>query len=187
MWYLGKVELLSFLQVAKDTRERDWLMYLVAYWHGLRATEVITLQRTAIANGFITVRRLKGSDTTTQPLIEDADPLLNEREPLQELALNTPQLAPIFPFSRCHYFRLFRKYAKRAGIPEHKRHPHILKHSVAHHYIREVGIENMRKYLGHKSMQSTGQYLVVTDEQASAAITRARSESASTADATPKV
>lgn len=177
---------MRFLAVAKSTRERDWLMFLVAYWHGLRASEVVTLRRTAVANGFLTVRRLKGSDTTTQPLVIDGNPLLNEREPLETLASNTPELTPIFPFCRSHYFRLFRKYAKRAGIPEHKWHPHTLKHSVARHHIREMGIENVRKYLGHKSLASTGEYLKVTDEEASAAMARARRESAPKADVTQK-
>jgi integrase/recombinase XerD len=174
MQFLGKDELLSFLRVAKQERERDWLMFLVAYWHGMRASEVVKLQRIAIANGQITIHRLKGSDTTTQPLVEDDDPLLDERAALETLAQSTPPTSPIFPFSRVHYFRLFRKYAKRAGLPAHKWHPHSLKHSVARHHIREMGIENMRRYLGHKSMASTGEYLKVTDEEASAAMTRAR-------------
>lgn len=148
-------------------------MYLVAYWHGLRATEVISLQRSNIANGFITVHRLKGSDQTTQPLVVDAEPLLNERAALEALADSTPHLSPLFPFSRVHYFRLFRKYAKRAGLPAHKWFPHSLKHSIAMHTIHSAGIENVRKYLGHKSIASTGEYLKVTDEDASAAIARA--------------
>lgn len=173
MQHLAKVELLSFLRVAKQERERDWLMFLVAYWHGLRATEVVTLKRDAIDNGSITVRRLKGSETTTQPLIASEEPLLDERQALQTLAQSTPFTSPIFPFSRVHYFRLFRKYAKRAGLPARKRHPHCLKHSIAMHTIKGAGIENVRKYLGHKSMASTGEYLKVTDDEASAAIARA--------------
>jgi len=174
MQHLAKVELLEFLRVAKETRERDWLMFLVAYWHGLRASEVVKLQRTAVANGFLTVHRLKGSDTTTQPLVEDENPLLNERASLETLARSTPSTSLMFPFSRVHYFRLFRQYAKRAGVPEHKRHPHTLKHSVARHHIDEMGIQNLKKYLGHKSLASTGKYLEVDDEEASAAMARAR-------------
>jgi integrase/recombinase XerD len=153
-------------------------MFLVAYWHGLRASEVVTLQPIAFSGGLLTVHRLKGSDTTTQPLIWDSNPLLNERQALETLAQSTPSDSPLFPFSRVHYFRLFRKYAKRAGLPAHKWHPHCLKHSVARHHIREMGIENMRKYLGHKSMSSTGEYLKVSDEEACAAMTRSRTKKA---------
>lgn len=39
--------------------------------------------------------------------------------------------------------------------------------------IHSAGIENVRQYLGHKSMSSTGEYLKVTDEAASAAIREA--------------
>lgn len=170
MQHLTKVELLRFLAAAKEARERDWLMFLVAYWHGLRATEVVTLTRDAIADGEITVHRLKGSDTTIQPLVMDPESLLSERVPLETLASNSPKLSRLFPFSRVHYFRLFRKYAKRAGLPASKWHPHCLKHSIAMHTIKKAGIENVRKYLGHKSMASTGEYLKVTDAEASAAI-----------------
>lgn len=183
MKFLAKVELLAVLGEARKVRERDWLMFLVAYWHGLRASEVVALTRDAVADGSITVHRLKGSDTTTQPLMVDEEPLLSERLALETLADSTPRLTPLFPFSRVHYFRLFRKYAKRAGLPAHKWHPHSLKHSIAMHTIDVAGIQHVRKYLGHKSIASTGEYLKVTDEQASAAIARAARSTRSNPDA----
>ena len=36
--------------------------------------------------------------------------------------------------------------------------------------IKKAGIEMVRQRLGHKSISSTGEYLKVTDEDASAAI-----------------
>jgi integrase len=171
--FLTKVELLRFLGVAKRERERDWLMFLVAYWHGLRASEVVHLKPDAIFDGEISVERLKGSEATIHPLIEDEEPLLSERRALETLAQNTPRTSPLFPFSRVHYFRLFRKYAKRAGINSLKWHPHTLKHSIARHNIEQIGIHRLKKYLGHKRMDSTGQYLKVTDQEASAAVARA--------------
>jgi site-specific recombinase XerD len=66
-----------------------------------------------------------------------------------------------------------RKHAKAAGIPAHKRHPHILKHSIALQTIKTAGIENVRQHLGHKSLSSTGEYLRVSDEEASAAVSKA--------------
>ena len=164
---------MRFLDVAKRERFRDWLMFLVAYWHGLRASEVVTLKPDAIFNGEISVIRLKHSLPTIHPLVVDENPLLDERAPLETLAQNTPRTSPLFPFSRVHYFRLFRKYAKRAGINSLKWHPHCLKHSIAMHNIDKVGIHNLRRYLGHKRMDSTGEYLKVNDAEASAAIARA--------------
>lgn len=173
MQYLTKVELLRVLDIAKRARERDWLMFLVAYWHGMRASEVVHLTPDAIANGEITIIRLKNSEATIHPLVEDDNPLLNERAALETLAQSTPNTSRMFPFSRIHYFRLFRKYAKRAGINSLKRHPHCLKHSIARHNVEQVGIHKLQKYLGHKRIDSTAKYLGVTGDEACVAIARA--------------
>lgn len=167
---LSKTELLALLGAARAHRTRNWLMILVAYSHGLRATEVVELQRDAIADGHITVARLKGSLKTTQPLVSDDNPLLDERKGLSDYAEKIHGKQKLFPVTRQHFWRLVQRYAGAAGIPERKRHPHVLKHTIAMQTIHSAGIENVRQYLGHKSMSSTGAYLKVTDEVASAAI-----------------
>lgn len=148
-------------------------MILVAYSHGLRASEVVQLQTDAIRDGHISVRRLKGSLATTQPLITDADPLFNERAGLFAFVDSLHGKQRLFRITRQHFWRLMQRYAKAAGIPERKRHPHVLKHTIAMQVIKPAGIENTRQYLGHKSMASTGAYLKVTDAEASAAIASA--------------
>jgi integrase/recombinase XerD len=173
---LSKAELLALLGEARASRERDWLMILVAFTHGLRASELVGFRRDAIRDGFLTVQRLKGSLRTTQPLVEHADPLLNERHALIAYAGKSNGNQPVFNVSRSQFWRLVQKYAKASGIPEHKAHPHVLKHSIAMQTIKAAGIENVRQHLGHKSMSSTGEYLKVTDEAASAAITKALKE-----------
>ena len=62
------------------------------------------------------------------------------------------------------------RYAAEAGIPARKRHPHVLKHTIAMQTIHSAGIENVRQYLGHKSISSTGSYLKRTDAEAAIAI-----------------
>lgn len=167
---LSKPELLALLQAAKTRKTRDWLMILVAYSHGLRASEVTALQRDAVKDGHITVARLKGSLRTVQPLVANENPLLNERKGLFEFVDSLPRNQKLFPICRQHFWRLIQRYAKAAGIPARKRHPHILKHTIAMQVIHSAGIENTRQYLGHKSMSSTGAYLKVTDAAASQAI-----------------
>ena len=167
---LSKAELLALLSAAREHSVRNWLMILVAYSHGLRASEVVTMQRDAIADGCMTVARLKGSLRTVQPLVEDANPLLDERNGLFAFIGSVHGKQKLFPVTRQHFWRLVQRYAAAAGIPERKRHPHILKHSIALQTIHTAGIENVRQYLGHKSMSSTGAYLKKTDAEASAAI-----------------
>jgi type 1 fimbriae regulatory protein FimB len=173
---LSKTELLALLQAAKTHSKRNWLMILVAYSHGLRASEVVSMQRDAVKDGHITVARLKGSLRTVQPLVEDADPLLNELQGFFDYADSVHGKQRLFPITRQHFWRLMQRYAALAGIPERKRHPHILKHTIGMQTIHSAGIENVRQYLGHKSMASTGAYLKVSDAEASTAIGRALRE-----------
>ena len=173
MHALSKEELRRLLEAARAVRERDWLMILVAFWHGLRASEVTGLTATSIQDGYLTVARLKGSMKTTQALVSHEDPLFDERAALVEFASKSTPGQPIFGIKRGHFWRLVKRYARAAGIPEHKAHPHILKHSIAMQTIQTAGVENVRQHLGHKSLSSTGAYLRVDDEEASAAVTRA--------------
>jgi integrase/recombinase XerD len=161
------------LATARAASERDWLAILVAFWHGLRASELIGLTRESISDGYITVQRLKGSLKTIQPLVCDSEPLLSERKALEKAASMAEEGKPLFDFSRQHFWRIVRKHAKAAGLAGHKRHPHMLKHSIAMQTIKQAGIENVRQYLGHKSISSTGAYLRVNDEAASAAVAAA--------------
>jgi integrase len=170
MQHLSKDELLALLREAKASRERDWLMILVSFWHGLRASEVTGFKRDAVRDGHLVVQRLKGSLRTIQPLVEHADALLNERQALIDFAEKSNFNQPVFKLSRSQFFRLVQRYASAAGIPAHKRHPHVLKHSIAMQTIQLAGIENVRQYLGHKSISSTGAYLKVSDADAAAAV-----------------
>jgi integrase len=168
--HLTKDELLDLLAGARAHSERDWLAILVGFWHGLRVSEIISFTPEAVRDGYITIQRLKGSLKTTQPLIEHAEPLLNEKPALVALCKLTGGSQPVFPISRQRFWKIMRMHCKAAGIPEHKAHPHVLKHSIAMQTIRSAGIENVRQYLGHKSIASTGAYLKVDDDQASQAI-----------------
>jgi type 1 fimbriae regulatory protein FimB len=170
---LSKAELLLLLGAAKKHSERDWLMILVAFNHGLRASEVTAITKASVRDGALTVQRLKGSLATTQPLISHPNPLLNERSALFALAAETSEKQRLFPVSRQHFWRIVQRHGRAAGIALSKAHPHALKHAVAMQLIGKAGIENTRQYLGHRSISSTGEYLRVTDDQASRRAARA--------------
>lgn len=170
---LTRDELLAILEHARAVRERDFVAFLVAYSHALRASEVVALTPDNFADGFLTVQRLKGSLRTTQPLVCHTNPLLDERKAVFEFMRGKPGNQRLFPMSRQHFWWLFRSYAERAGVPAHKRHPHVLRHTLALDVIDSAGVHNTKQYLGHKSLSSTGEYLKVGDDAASAAIEKA--------------
>lgn len=170
---LSKAELLALLGAARAHSERDFLMILMAYSHGLRASEVLAIEPDSVRDGLLEVQRLKGSLHTTQPLLSSDEPLLEERKAWFDFTLKIPRNQKVFPIGRQHFWRLVQRYAAEAGIPERKRHPHALKHTIALETIHSAGIENVRQYLGHRSMASTGEYLKRTDAEASAAVAAA--------------
>lgn len=170
MHSLSNDQLRSLLTAARAYRERDFLMILVAFWHGLRASEVIAITANDLVDEHITVKRLKGSLKTTQPLIGHPDPLLDEKTALFDFALGMHANQKLFPICRGQFHRIVARHARTAGLPKRLGHPHILKHTIAMQAIESAGIQHTRQWLGHKSMSSTGAYLRVTDEQAATAV-----------------
>src|SRR5260370_15086632 len=82
---LSHDEVLKVLKAASDS-PRDLAMILIAFRHGMRASEVcgLELKDVDLKNGEITIRRLKGSLKTTQPLADlQGQPLLSEKRVLR--------------------------------------------------------------------------------------------------------
>src|SRR5579863_3714146 len=81
MTILSPTEILDLLKSARKHSTRDWAMILLAYRHGLRASEVcgLKLADLDLKGGSISIRRLKGSLHTIQPLFQHrGQPLLDE-------------------------------------------------------------------------------------------------------------
>jgi site-specific recombinase XerD len=71
---------------------------------------------------------------------------------------------------RTQFFRVFQMVAQLAGLPVDKRHPHVLKHSLASHLVAgNVNLALVRQALGHRSINSTMQYIGTSDGQAAEA------------------
>src|SRR5207237_10437649 len=72
---------------------------------------------------------------------------------------------------RSTWFKRFQDLCISTGvIPSDWRHPHVLRHSMAHHIIQTAGIMHTKQYLAHRSIKSTAEYLKSDDKSASAAV-----------------
>ena len=149
--------------------ERFRLMFKVGFLHGLRVSELVTMTGKSIRDGYINVQRLKGSNKTVQPYVKHPDPELDESEELTKLIGTIGLNELLFPMTRNGVYKLMQRAGHRAGLPAHKLHPHALKHSCAMAVVNKIGIQELRTYLGHKSLNSTGAYLKESDETASRA------------------
>ena len=173
-------ELLSILKLAKKENTRNWAMILTAYRHALRASEVckLKLDDLDMKNLSIKCNRLKGSLEQTQALephrgIPELDEIkalkawLREREKLDDGSGYLFLSKRGGSITRQRFYDLFWEYATREGVPENKRHPHVLKHSIVTHMVREnVNLAKIQIAAGHKAIKSTMQYAEVTGNEA---------------------
>jgi site-specific recombinase XerD len=185
MIILTPQEMLSLLKAARKRSTRDWAMILLAYRHGLRASEVcgIKLADFDLKTSSISIRRLKGSLHTIQPLYQHrGQPLLDETAALRAWLRKRPEDGSDYLFTsqkggkldRTQFFRNFQTIAESAGLPVEKRHPHILKHSLASHLVAgNANLALVRQALGHRSINSTMQYIGTSDSQAAEALQKA--------------
>ncbi len=181
MAYLTPDEVLAVLKAARERSVRHWAMTLLAYRHGLRASEVCDLKLSSVdlRAGSITIHRLKGSLSQLQPLYQHrGQPLLDETKALRTWLRERHADGSDYLFTsqkggrlgRTQFFRIFRACAEAAGVPAEKRHPHVLKHSLASHLVAgNVNLALVKQALGHRSINSTMQYVGTSDGQAAEA------------------
>jgi site-specific recombinase XerD len=61
---------------------------------------------------------------------------------------------------------LIKEYGKRAGIPESKRHFHVLKHSIATHLLDAgADLRFVQDWIGHASIRNTVIYAQLTSRR----------------------
>jgi type 1 fimbriae regulatory protein FimB len=152
--------------------KRDRALFLIAYRHGLRASEVGLLKRTDFdeKRRKLMVHRLKGSLPGLHEMQPDEVKALKDylRERRQEcerkgVADANPLLFPdryggaISRFALDWLMR--RKYGPEAGLPKEKTHFHVLKHSIATHLF-EAGadLSFVHDWLGHADISNTQLY-----------------------------
>ena len=181
---LSQDEILKVLKAASDS-PRDLAMILIAFRHGMRASEVCGLEVKDVdmKNGEIIIRRLKGSLKTTQPLADlQGQPLLSEKRVLRAWLAERRDHPSRYVFvsqksgkvHRSQFYRIFANAAEQAGLPKDKRHPHCLKHSLGVTLVEaNVNLAVIKQALGHKSIASTAVYPVPTDQSAGKAVTAA--------------
>lgn len=170
--YLSELEVGNVLAEAKRYGSREHAMFLLAYWHGLRASEIAALTVTDIEAGHIDVRRAKGSQRTRQPLRDDEKRVLaawlrerGDGDGSQFLFTSAKGSG----LSRQQVYNLFADVAMRAGIDRARRHPHILKHSFCTHLHQHgVSLPDIQALAGHAHISSTVRYTHVTQEEAAA-------------------
>jgi type 1 fimbriae regulatory protein FimB/type 1 fimbriae regulatory protein FimE len=161
--YLTEAEVERLLTATKRNRwgHRDGAMILVAYRHGLRASELTDLRWDQIdfATATLHVRRVKQGSPSTHPILGDElrrlRRLQREEQPKSPFVFTSERGAP---FTTAGFARMIERTGTEAGF-NFKAHPHMLRHACGF-ALAAKGHDTraLQAYLGHKNIQHTVRY-----------------------------
>jgi type 1 fimbriae regulatory protein FimB/type 1 fimbriae regulatory protein FimE len=167
--YLTEREVETLMDYArKHSRygHRDATMVLVAYRHGLRASELCDLQwhQVELDAGRMHIRRAKNGTPSVHPIRGD------EIRALRRLRRENPT-AHVFvterggPFTTVGFHHLIRRLGEVAGMP-FKVHLHMLRHACGF-ALANAGHDTraLQHYLGHKNIQHTVRYTELSPDR----------------------
>ena len=133
-------------------------MVLVAFRHGLRASELVDLRWDQIDfNGAVLhVRRVKQGTPATHPIMGDElralRQLQREQDPKSPFVFTSERGAP---FSTSGFAKLVARAGEAAGLG-FPAHPHMLRHSCGFKLANDgVDTRSLQAYLGHRHIQHT--------------------------------
>src|SRR5271170_6866204 len=161
--HLTAAEIDKLIEAAKGNRHghRDAAMVLVAYRHGLRASEVCELRWEDLNFGGATlnVSRKKSGTPSTHPLNGAELRALRRLQKEQEF-----RSAYIFvnergaPFDRAGFNWLVKRAGRKAKLP-FQVHAHMLRHAAGY-TLANAGKDtrSIQAYLGHKDIRHTVRY-----------------------------
>ena len=163
--YLTRDEVTALLRSAKKSPRhsaRNHAMILIAYRHGLRASEVTSLRVSDLDLSTETLycRRAKCSRSSLHPMKQDEIAALNKLLVRQEPSTSDY----VFPseraqkLSRSAFWRIVTQAGERAEPPV-KAYAQQLRHACGY-YLANKGcdLRLIQDYLGHKQIQNTVRY-----------------------------
>ncbi len=156
--HLTEAEVTKLLKVAKQGRygQRDYLMVLMAFRHGLRVSELCDLQWTDVdfQAGTLYVRRLKGSKDSVHFLMgEESRPLRALHKASESPYVFTSERGG--PVSAAGFRKQLATWGVKAklGFPVN---PHMLRHACGYALAnRGMDTRSLQAYLGHASIMHT--------------------------------
>jgi integrase len=170
--YLTEREIDRLIEAAKGNRwgHRDATAILLAYRHGLRASELVALRWDDIdfSTSKLHVRRAKGGTASVHPL------RAKELRALRRLLRETPEgqratylfvSERMAPLSVAGYQRMVARAGRVAGFG-FLVHSHMLRHSTGYKLANDGhDTRAIQDYLGHRSIASTVRYTALAPDR----------------------
>ena len=167
--YLTEREVERLMKTAGDNRHghRDSTMILIAFRHGLRASELTSLlwEQVDLVHGRLHVSRAKNGMPSVHPLtgteLRALRRLLREQEPGRYVFMSERGA----PLSAVGFRRMMTRLGKVAKMP-FSVHPHMLRHATGFKLANQgVDTRALQHYLGHKNIQHTVRYTELSPDR----------------------
>lgn len=165
--YLTPDEIESMIAAARHaggrTSERDALLIMLGFRHGLRASEIVSLrwQQIDLKAGTLHVNRLKNGAPSIHPLRGPELRALRAWRRAQDGSESTPYVFTSLregPMTRRTVDFVVAEAGKAAGL-EFRAHAHMLRHACGYFLAnRGMDTRSIAAYLGHKSLTNTARY-----------------------------
>jgi integrase len=160
--HLTETEVEKLIEAARGNRysHRDAVMILMAYRHGLRASEVCDLRWEQIDwnSATLHVRRVKSGKPSTHPIRGD------ELRALRKHRRETQKSPFVFvserggPFTTDSFNWMVKRAGQKARFP-FQVHAHMLRHATGYKLAGdEHDTRSIQDYLGHRNIQQTVRY-----------------------------
>jgi type 1 fimbriae regulatory protein FimB len=168
--YLTPKEVNRLLEAAQRpdvTRhvQRDYLLLLLMFHHGLRVSEAcqLILADIDLSEKTINIRRSKNGISGRHPLYTGELKALRAWLAIRETM--NPNIDTLFvsqerrPLSRATVNLMVSNIAQAAGLAHLAVHPHMLRHSTGYSLVnRGVDIRTVQVHLGHSRIENTVRY-----------------------------
>jgi type 1 fimbriae regulatory protein FimE len=158
--YLTETEVDQLIETSRKRGRngaRDSAAILLAYRHGLRASELVSLRWAQIdlRQGRLHVNRAKGGIESVHPL---HGPELRALRPLQGSSPYVFVTEAGTPVTTAWFLRMVQRTGIAAGLP-FQVHPHQLRHACGFKLANDgADTRSLAHYLGHRNLQSTARY-----------------------------
>ncbi len=161
--YLSEKEVAALVDAAAGVGRhgvRDAALILVAYRHGLRVTELVSLRwdQVDLRQGLLHVVRLKHGIASVHPLRGP------ELRTLRRLQRDYPDTAYVFvserkaPLTVDAVRKIVGRAGRQAGI-DFSVHPHMLRHATGYKLANDgQDTRAIQHYLGHRNIEHTTRY-----------------------------
>jgi type 1 fimbriae regulatory protein FimE len=168
--YLTSAEVEKLLQASSKVGRhgaRDRTLILLAYRHGLRVSELVTMrwEQIDLKTGLVHVARLKNGLASTHPIRGP------ELRALRELRRDYPDTPYLFvterggPMTPATARKLIARAGELAKLP-FPIHPHMLRHSAGYKLANEGhDTRSIQQYLGHRNITHTVRYTELSPER----------------------